>query len=160
MQKPLHSLIGVQLEPEEQEALPPMVQPGSGVMVVVRVSGGVERMGVDCVGVDPVIGVTRQTPVHTSVGVQKALVGHEEDGPTSQGIVGRLELLGGGWLVAMHCPPQGAVLLAVQYSVGVHVEPVGQGPLLPIVQGMTGGKIWEVRQSPPHDEVGVQLWVG
>jgi len=96
-------------------------------------------VGVDLVGVDPVIGAVRQTPLHTSVGVQKALVGHDEDAPTSQGIAGSLEVLGGGGLVVMHCPPQGAVLPAVQYSVGVHVEPVGQGPLLPIVQGMTGG---------------------
>ncbi len=113
---------------------------------------GVVDLGVE-VPVRGAVPVPRQTPMHASVGVQKALVGQEEDGPTSQGIVGRFAVPGGGALVVMHCPPQGAVMPAVQYSVGVRVEPVGQGPLLPMVQWMTRGKVWEVRQSPPHDEV-------
>lgn len=86
-----------------------MVQLGRGEKVVVGVKGGMERVklgevlvlvGVVDLGVEvPVRGavpVPRQTPMHASVGVQKALVGQEEDGPTSQGIVGRFAVPGGG----------------------------------------------------------------
>jgi len=96
-----------------------MVQLGRGGTVVVGVGYVLVIVGV----VDP------QTPLHISVGVQKALVGQEEDGPTSQAIVGRFEVPGGSGLVVMHCPPQGAVGPFVQYWVGVHVEPVGQALL-------------------------------
>ena len=50
---------------------------------------------------------------------------------------------------------------AVQYIVGVHVEPVGQGPLLPTVQGISGGNVWVLIQRPPHGFVeAVQYIVG
>lgn len=56
----------------------------------------------------------------------------------------------------MQAPPQGAGA-GEQVIVGVHVEPVGQGPLLPTVQGISGGKVCEVRQRPPHVSVCVQM---
>lgn len=46
---------------------------------------------------------------------------------------------------------------------GVQVEPVGQGPLLPIAQGITGGNVCVGRHKPPQgvpvaqNVVGVQI---
>jgi hypothetical protein len=51
--------------------------------------------------------------------------------------------------VAMHWPPHGVGVIG-QTIVGVQVEPVGQGPLLPTVQGITGGNVGVAMHWPPH----------
>lgn len=56
----------------------------------------------------------------------------------------------------MQAPPHG-VAGAVQNIVGVQVEPVGQGPLLPTVQGICGGRVGVLMQRPPQVEVWVQI---
>jgi len=61
----------------------------------------------------------------------------------------------GNGLVLIQAPPHGAVV--GQTMVGVHVEPVGQGPLFPIVQGISGGRVCGVKQRPPQVCVGVQV---
>ena len=55
----------------------------------------------------------------------------------------------------MQAPPQGAVV--GQIIVGVHVAPVGHGPLLPTVQGTSGVAVGEVMQRPPQVSVWVQI---
>lgn len=58
--------------------------------------------------------------------------------------------------VAIQAPPQFAGA-GEQTIVGVQVEPVGHGPLLPTVQGISGGRVCEVRQRPPQVSVCVQM---
>lgn len=53
---------------------------------------------------------------------------------------------GGAWVVAMHWPPQGFVL--TQEEVGVQIAFLGQGALLPTVQGVVGVGGVVVRQRP------------
>ena len=65
---------------------------------------------------------------------------------------------GGGKLVAMQAPPQAPV--GGQTMVGVHVAPVGQGPLFPTVQGTSGGAVGVAMQAPPQAPVGGQTMVG
>ena len=73
------------------------------------------------------------SPLQTSVWVQIEPLGQLSP-LTTQGIVG--SGTGGGFVVAIHCPPHGAV--AWQIVVGVQTSLVGQGPLLPTVHGTTG----------------------
>ena len=53
----------------------------------------------------------------------------------------------------MHCPAQGGKppwAEGVQGTVGVQVEPVAQGPLLPTVQEVTGVEVVLGEQYPPQ----------
>jgi hypothetical protein len=88
-----------------------------------------------------------QRPPQTIVCVQIEPLG-QSFAPTTQGFrdVG----------VAMHWPPQD-VEVGGQNTVGVQVEPVGQGPLLPTVQGITGGITCVAKHKPPHVSVCVQI---
>lgn len=95
-----------------------------------------------------------QSPLQVDVCVQIELL-EQSLAPTIHGTRDEVVVVLGNVMgvgVAMQAPPHGFVG-TVQYSVGVHVEPVGQGPLLPTVQGISGGKVWMLRQRPPQVEV-------
>ena len=103
------------------------------------------------------IPVPRQSPLHTCVMEQIAPVG--QGSPfRMHGCVGSGGVLagGGGGAVAMQAPPHGRPP-GGQTMVGVQVAPVGQGALLPTVQGTSGGMLDVIRQSPPQVEVWVQI---
>ena len=73
--------------------------------------------------------------------------------PTTQVIEGS-----DGLYVLRHCPPQAPPV--GQIMVGVHIAPVGQGPLLPTVQGITGAVVGVAMHCPPQAPGFGQIVVG
>ena len=109
--------------------------------------GFVDGVVLGWVGVVP---VPTQTPWQNSVCVQIAPFAHCPPAPSSylpstlHGLVAGLPVPTGAKDVAMHCPRQVTPWIGVlgQTSVGVQVEDGRQGALVPIVQGVTGGRTW------------------